>query len=98
MSAQGKRGIVFEEGAVPEIRLVSSDGTVIRPFGDLQATARFRDLTVGDYVLKAAQRPCAGNCRYLDPPTNRCEGNVHVDGQARARVTFVDGERCTIAP
>ena len=71
---------------MPEIRLVTAAGTAIKPVADHEDVAR------------SAQRPCAGSCAYLDPPTNQCEGVVRVDGDARASVSFVGGERCTVTP
>lgn len=90
--------VVFEEGAVPEIRLVSADGTVIDPVADHVVTARFRGVVPGDYTLRAAQRPCAGSCDHLDPPMNQCEGALHVAGDTRASVIFVRHEPCTVTP
>ncbi len=95
-STQGTRGPVFEEGAVPEMRLVSPDGTVIEPTADHRDTAIFRDLATGDYTLTAALRPCAGSCGYLDPPTGECQDTVQVEGATEASVIFVQGQHCTI--
>lgn len=95
-SKPGRKGMLFTEGAVPEVRLVGADGTAYRPVQDHTDTARFTSLVPGDYTLRAAQRPCDGNCGYLDPPTGRCSGTVHVEGESRASVMFVVGRACTV--
>lgn len=38
-----------------------------------------RRLAPGDYHLISYQRPCQGNCRYLDPPTDRCDTILSLD-------------------
>ena len=96
-SQPGRMEIAYEEGWVPDIRLVSSGGAVIEPLAQNRRMVRFAAVAAGDYSLRAAQRPCEGNCAYLDPPTNRCRGAVAVTSETRASVAFVDGVRCTVS-
>jgi hypothetical protein len=54
----------------------------------------------GDYTIVSYQRPCSGNCRQLDMPTDQCEGDVSLDPgeQVTVMVTVHHGEGCTIRP
>jgi hypothetical protein len=46
-------------------------------------------LPPGAYRLVSYQRPCAGNCDYLDPPTDRCETVLHIRADETRRLTLV---------
>lgn len=65
-----------------------------------ETTLLDRRLPAGDYTVVAYQRPCAGDCRRLDPPTGECEDEVSLEPGARltAVVTVSFGEPCTIRP
>jgi hypothetical protein len=49
----------------------------------------------GTIEIKSWQRPCSGNCDYLDPPANRCSVSTEVEpGEvARLLVSFEPGPR-----
>lgn len=89
---------VFIEGAVTELALVTRKGST-------QATKR-AGMTVpvllgsvdpGRYTLRAAVRPCDGNCGDLDPPAFRCRGPVVVPAVGDARVIVTaHADRCDI--
>lgn len=89
---------VFIEGAVTEFRLVTRDGST-------KATKEARtDVPVllgsvdpGRYTLRAAVRPCDGNCGNLDSTAFRCRGSVVVPdvGDARVIVT-VHSSHCAV--
>jgi hypothetical protein len=55
-------------------------------------------LVPGEYRFVSFQRPCDGNCGFLDPPTDRCDHLVEVRaGDAQNVVATVrPGEGCTI--
>ena len=92
----GRHGAMFTEGAVPEIRLVGSDGTTLTPEDDHRDTAVFSRLAPGTYELHAALRPCDGNCGYLDAPTLPCTGVVQVPRVGVVDVTWRVGHVCQV--
>jgi hypothetical protein len=49
-------------------------------------------LPPGAYRLVSYQRPCAGNCDYLDPPTDRCETVLHLNDVEPPRGRLVEEE------
>jgi hypothetical protein len=93
----GAHGLMFVEGAVPEIRLVSSTGATFTPVHDHTKTAVFRDLPADRYRLTGALRPCDGNCGYLDPPTGTCSTVIRVPADSTATVSWRIGEHCRTA-
>ena len=90
-------GVVFTEGALPEIRLVAADGTVLNPRRDHDVTAEFAGVSTGSYRLRASLRPCDGNCGYLDPPMLTCSARVRVDRDATFQVTWTHARPCRVA-
>ena len=56
-------------------------------------------LDPGAYRLVSFQRPCDGNCGIVDPPTDRCSGDIDAKADARveATVRLSPGDGCTIA-
>jgi hypothetical protein len=53
-------------------------------------------LAPGRYVVTSYQRPCDGNCGYLDPPTDRCRTTVTLaaDDDIVLNVEFAPGQGC----
>lgn len=92
----GKRGEMFTEGAVPEVRLTAPDGTVIEPRKDHVDVAVFPGIAPGRYRLAAALRPCDGNCGYLDAPTTPCSARVRVALDQQVTVSWRVGQRCRV--
>jgi hypothetical protein len=92
----GKHGEMFTEGAVPEVRLTASDGTVIDPQRDHADDAVFPGIAPGRYRLTAALRPCDGNCGYLDPPTTPCSARVRVAADQEVTVSWRVGQPCRV--
>jgi hypothetical protein len=89
--------IYYTEGAVQELRLLASDGSEMPPDGDsAQDSTTWSDLAQGDYALKAAIRPCDGNCGYLDPPTDQCEQHLSINRDTEVTVEFRYGHGCRI--
>lgn len=48
-----------------------------------------RVLEPGQYRLVSYQRPCAGNCERLDPPTDRCKATVSLAAGETLTATVV---------
>jgi hypothetical protein len=59
-----------------------------------------RSLPAGEYRIVSHQRPCQGNCSYLDPPTDRCERTVRLEPGATLTATVVLAQQggCQIRP
>jgi hypothetical protein len=92
-------GGLYVEGSLGYVRLVDENGsTVFEKQLDPEKPKLSRDLPAGEYVLQSWQRPCDGNCGYLDPPTDRCDSNVSLpeNGEARVTITLHPGKGCDI--
>ena len=92
-------GSLYIEGSYSYVR-VEQDGkkvVQVRLKGRkaLEATLR---LEPGSYRLISFQRPCDGNCGYLDPPTDRCsrEFEARAERLIEATVRLSPGKGCTI--
>ena len=48
-----------------------------------------RAVEPGEYHVVSYQRPCDGNCSFLDPPTDRCEKTVRVPSGETLFATIV---------
>ncbi|HEX5468861.1 MAG TPA: hypothetical protein VFW80_07420 [Gaiellaceae bacterium] len=92
-------GGLYAEGSRSYVRLVAPNDAV-RAEEELDPETQSIVLTVpaGPYTLESWQRPCDGNCGYLDPPTDRCSATLEVDAgtATRATVRLRPGEGCTI--
>ena len=81
---------VFIEGAVTELSIVARNGsTQATKQAGMAVPVLLGSVDPGHYVVRAAVRPCDGNCGHLDPPAFRCHGPVVVPevGDARVLVT-----------
>jgi hypothetical protein len=83
---------VFIEGSLTRLRITAQDGRRVdagSPGTSLDAPLFARALPAGAYTVRAVERPCDGNCGYLDPPvtSTRCTVAVHVEP---GRATHVD--------
>jgi hypothetical protein len=90
----GPDGMMYTEGALPQVTLVAEDGHRIKGKSDQKGTFTFGDLLPGTYVVSAALRPCDGNCGYLDPPTDACKTSLHIDRDTTAAARWVIGHPC----
>jgi hypothetical protein len=81
---------LFIEGSVTHLRIVGEDGAVVvdevrhgRPLFD-------QTLPAGAYTVQTVERPCDGNCGYLDPPveSTRCELAVRIAAGERTKVSL----------
>jgi len=92
---------LYIEGSVPYIAVATPDGEEL-----LRARLEFEEdsiettirLDPGEYVLTSWQRPCSGNCGYLDPPTDYCTEDIVLSPQEPAQIEIVlrAGEGCTM--
>lgn len=87
----------YVEGSVSYLHLKRGERVVARRSGIGPIRARLRP-RAGLYRVVSYQRPCAGNCSTLDPPTDRCSQRVRVyAGESiSVRVVTQPGSRCTI--
>ena len=94
---------LFMEGSLTHVRIVRDDGTPVvdRVRRREQAGSPLFDerLPSGSYSLETVERPCDGNCGYLDPPveSTRCEISVRVEAGRRTDVELTL-QRTSAAP
>lgn len=87
--------IVFAEGSVTQLRVVSDKGddivTGLRPIETLDIPLLDRSIPKGSYTVTAVERPCQGNCDVLGPPvqSTRCQLEVDVNPDRATRVAIV---------
>jgi D-alanyl-D-alanine dipeptidase len=89
----------YVEGSVSYVRVRGVRGKPVvsrrvrRPRFRMQ-----RRLGSGRYRVISYQRPCDGNCGFLDPPTDRCSRPVRIlsDGLTQVSVRVRPGRRCTM--
>ena len=74
------------------------DGRVTDPSAERGKAPLFSaSVAPGEYRVASHQRPCNGNCSYLDPPVDRCAATVRVGGDAvRATVVLAQSGGCEI--
>ena len=86
---------IFTEGSTTRLRIVDADGEEIvdelRPVATHDVALFDRAVPEGAYRVTAVERPCQGNCTFLDPPveTTRCEIDVAVTADRTTRVAIV---------
>ena len=88
---------VYVEGSIWHLRVVGSAGDAVLD-QDLKTDHVSLQVTVGRVRLESYERPCDGNCGYLDPPTDNCSGSVTAEAGAtvKVNVTLKPGQGCTI--
>ena len=92
-------GGLYVEGSLGYVRLEDADGgKVFEEQLDPDRPESTHDVPAGDYVLKSWQRPCDGNCGYLDPPTDECQSALALPSGEHVRVTITlrPGHGCSI--
>ncbi len=85
---------LFIEGSVTHVRIVRDDGaTIIDETRSVGSPLFDEALRPGDYAVETVERPCDGNCDYLDGPveSTRCATDVRVRIAATATVSIVLG-------
>jgi hypothetical protein len=97
-SKPGKGGMMYVEGAVQRFRLTDTAGETIEPdpVSGSEAPA-YSGLADGTYTLHAGQRPCDGNCGYLDPITDTCERQLTLASDLTVHVAFTVASPCRIS-
>ena len=89
----------YIEGSYSYVRVERNEKNVVQARlkggKTLETTLR---LDPGSYRLVSFQRPCDGNCGYLDPPTDECSREIEVTagGLVEAIVRLSPEEGCTI--
>ncbi|HEX5895180.1 MAG TPA: serine hydrolase, partial [Thermoleophilaceae bacterium] len=92
---------LYEEGTVSFVRVRTASGALaVRR--RVQHRPRFRmrrKLPPGRYRVVSYQRPCAGDCDLLDPPTDRCARPVRIlsGGLTEVAVRVRPGRGCTMS-
>jgi hypothetical protein len=88
-------GAIFIEGSVTELRVDGGGGEAIldglRPIDTLDRPLLDRAVPEGRYNVGAVERPCQGNCDFLDPPAEetRCEVEAEVRADRTTHVAIV---------
>jgi zinc D-Ala-D-Ala dipeptidase len=96
-----KAAPLYDEGTVSFVRVRAASGAlVVRR--RVQHRPRFRmrrKLPPGRYRVISYQRPCAGSCVILDPPTDRCARPVRIlsGGLTEVAVRVRPGRGCTMS-
>ncbi len=97
--AKGAR--VYREGTVSFLRVRNAAGEVVvrRRVRHRPRFHMSRKLRPGRYRVISYQRPCDGNCRLLDPPTDRCARPIRIlsAGLTEAAVRVRPGRRCRMS-
>jgi D-alanyl-D-alanine dipeptidase len=90
--------VPYIEGSVSFVRVRDADGVeVVRR--RVMHKPRFRlrrRLPAGRYKVVSYQRPCDGNCSFLDPPTDRCARRIRIlsGGLTEVSVIVRPGRGC----
>jgi zinc D-Ala-D-Ala dipeptidase len=92
---------LYHEGAVSFVR-VRGAGGALAVRRRVKHAPRFRmrrQLPPGRYRVISYQRPCAGDCEQLDPPTDRCARRVRIlsGGLTEVAVTVRPARGCTMS-
>jgi zinc D-Ala-D-Ala dipeptidase len=93
---------LYVEGSLSYVRVRDARGAVVVR-KRLQHKPRFgvrRKLRPGRYRVVSYQRPCDGNCGFLDPPTDRCSRRMRIlpGGLTRVKTTVRPGRGCRMSP
>ncbi|MFN8051202.1 MAG: hypothetical protein U0Q22_07205 [Acidimicrobiales bacterium] len=100
--SQHQTGCCYTEGQISTAILRGPDGDEV-----VNTTFMARAMVVpvldrrlepGTYEVESYQRPCDGNCGFLDPPTDRCVEHVTLAADETVFLTasFAPGSGCTI--
>ncbi len=89
----------YIEGSIGYVRIRTRAGKLVTSgkFGLARRPLRFA-LGPGTYRLFSFQRPCDGNCGFLDPPTDRCSRLFRLRARRTVAATILlsPGSGCTI--
>jgi D-alanyl-D-alanine dipeptidase len=91
----------YNEGTVSFVRVRAASGELVvrRRVRHRPRFRMRRKLLPGRYRVISYQRPCQGNCRQLDPPTDRCARRVRIlsRGLTEVAVRVRPGRRCRMS-
>ena len=94
-------GVFYTEGSRSYLSIAAKGGGVER-FGYVAGAGGdpvyAKRLAPGTYTITSWQRPCDGNCGYLDPPTDRCRRTITLEPETSAAFTIelTPGRGCRI--
>jgi D-alanyl-D-alanine dipeptidase len=91
---------VYVEGALSYVRVRGIRGKLVIAKRMSRPTFRMRRrLAPGRYRVINYQRPCDGNCGFLDPPADRCTRRMRVlsGGLTEVTVRVRPARRCTMS-
>lgn len=90
----------YIERSLSYLRIARADGVVSSRAGcaDTSVPTKILRLRPGRYRVSSWQRPCDGNCGFLDPPTDRRSAPFRVVSARRLHATIrvSPGRGCTI--
>ena len=92
-------GGFYVEGSYSYVRLERPAGSQVETRLSLDRVPHATlSLEPGSYRLVSFQRPCDGNCRRLDTPTDRCSVPIEVGEGAELHevIELTPGSGCTI--
>jgi D-alanyl-D-alanine dipeptidase len=89
----------FIEGSIGFLQVRDARGALVIERRSSGSSVRFRvrrALAPGRYRVTGFERPCSGNCMFLDPPTARCSRRVEIlpRGGTGVRTTVRPGRGC----
>jgi D-alanyl-D-alanine dipeptidase len=90
----------YVEGSISYVRVRDLRGRLVVARRVRRAPFRLqRRLGPGRYRVTSYERPCDGNCSFLDAPTDRCSRRVRIlsDGVTEVNVTVRPGRGCTMS-
>lgn len=96
-------GALYAEGSRSYLAIAAKSGGRDRfgyVAGDSNDPVYSKRLAAGTYTLRSWQRPCDGNCGFLDAPTERCRRTITLDPRTSAAYTIelTPGRGCRIVP
>jgi zinc D-Ala-D-Ala dipeptidase len=97
-SLDSSRGM-YTEGSISFVRVRDRSGDMVVRRRTMHPRFRMRrTVPPGRYRVISYQRPCAGNCSFLDPPVDRCARRVRIlsGGLTEVSVTVRPGRGCTM--
>ena len=96
---------LYIEGSIGYLRVVDADTDIVVRKGRVRTAAPGttrrtfkRFLRPGRYRIVSYQRPCDGNCGYLDGATEHCETTIelHDAGPRRLTLEITPGAGCRV--
>jgi hypothetical protein len=83
----------YIEGSLWHLRIAHRGQALVDRY--VRKTTLALTVAPGAYVVTSYQRPCDGNCGYLDGPTDRCSATVTVPRARTLHVTVLNRTAAT---